>query len=247
MKLAKSVSKWAASVAMAKLFDHTPPTISKHMNITHKILAIINFFRATKSMPSNRSSRWQWSVAKMEQKWKKTNEIVGMEASDGQPDDTYFRLVWFRQPVRCNRISRHVHANSKLSMVNLAAVHFPSIHMISCMNWKIPCKHFIIFPLNQFFFILFIMNAYACTLYWRLLRCQRYHCRHWAFCNLSIYFFSIFRDTGTRHAQRSFETYSDVDYFSFSNGSQFILKTTDKEKNHRRTPVIFIGGNRLSN
>lgn len=91
MKLAKSVSKWAASVAMAKLFDHTPPTISKHMNITHKILAIINFFLATKSMPSNRSSRWQWSV-RSGKKWRKVNysNVVGrMEVPRGRPDDAH--------------------------------------------------------------------------------------------------------------------------------------------------------------
>lgn len=46
MKLAKSVSKCAASVAIAKLFDQTPPTTSKHMNIKHKTLAIMSFFCA---------------------------------------------------------------------------------------------------------------------------------------------------------------------------------------------------------
>lgn len=62
IKLAKSVSKWAASVAIAKLFDHIPPTTSKIIKITHKILAIMSFRLACISTPSWRpTSLWQCS------------------------------------------------------------------------------------------------------------------------------------------------------------------------------------------
>lgn len=61
MKLAKSVSRCAASVAMAKLLDQTPPTISSTMNVRQRTLAIMSFLRACLSTPSARSSRWQCS------------------------------------------------------------------------------------------------------------------------------------------------------------------------------------------
>ena len=59
IKEAKSVSKWAASVAMAKLFAQIPPTISSTMKNRHKILAKISRFRAFLSIPPSRSPVWQ--------------------------------------------------------------------------------------------------------------------------------------------------------------------------------------------
>jgi hypothetical protein len=46
MKDAKSVSRCAASVAMAKLFARTPPTISTTMNKRQRILAMMSLRRA---------------------------------------------------------------------------------------------------------------------------------------------------------------------------------------------------------
>lgn len=70
IKLAKSVSKWAASVAMAKLLDQTPPTTSKHMNAKHNTLAMISFRCACESMPSLRSlSVWQCSMDSWQKKF----------------------------------------------------------------------------------------------------------------------------------------------------------------------------------
>ena len=78
-KEAKSVNKWAASVAMARLFAMIPPAInkcilkpilfflgitflktknlpiSKIMNARHSTLAMINLFRAFLSIPPSRS------------------------------------------------------------------------------------------------------------------------------------------------------------------------------------------------
>ena len=53
------MSKWAASVAMAKLFAQIPPTISSTMKNRHKILAKISRFRAFLSIPPSRSPVWQ--------------------------------------------------------------------------------------------------------------------------------------------------------------------------------------------
>lgn len=52
---AKSANKCAASVAIAKLFDNTPPIISTIINITHKMLAMMSFFLARLSISFVRS------------------------------------------------------------------------------------------------------------------------------------------------------------------------------------------------
>lgn len=60
---ARSANKCAASVAIAKLLDKTPPIISTIINITHKILAVISFFLARLSISFVRSV-WQWPEKK---------------------------------------------------------------------------------------------------------------------------------------------------------------------------------------
>jgi len=60
MKLAKSVRRWAASVAMARLFDRYPPTASPNMKIKHKALAKRSFFRAPE-LSSCLAAGWQCS------------------------------------------------------------------------------------------------------------------------------------------------------------------------------------------
>ena len=46
MKEAKSVRRWAASVAMARLLERTPPTTSPTMNSRHSTEATTSFLRA---------------------------------------------------------------------------------------------------------------------------------------------------------------------------------------------------------
>lgn len=93
IKLAKSVNRWAASVAMARLFDSTPPTTSNIMNRTHSMLAIINFLRAARSMPSLRSL-WQCSVCVCV-RWKISCEMnkKAQLASNENAHQTFLRYV----------------------------------------------------------------------------------------------------------------------------------------------------------
>ncbi len=62
MNDAKSVKRWAASVAMARLCARTPPTISTTMKKRQRTLAMINLRRARLStLLTWASGEWQWS------------------------------------------------------------------------------------------------------------------------------------------------------------------------------------------
>ena len=62
MNDAKSVKRWAASVAMAILLLKTPPTTSTIMNTKHKQDAMINLRLVFSSIPCSRSI-WQCVIA----------------------------------------------------------------------------------------------------------------------------------------------------------------------------------------
>lgn len=141
IKLAKSVSKWAASVAIAKLLDHTPPTISRHINAKHRILAIINFLRACLSIPSLRPlSLWQCSKMQTNQtqslikiyttisktkscetRARSINSFPIPRSSNFIPLSagyTYFQFVSTPILAHCSNSLINGHVNSKRSLVN---------------------------------------------------------------------------------------------------------------------------------
>lgn len=181
IKLAKSVSKWAASVAMAKLFDITPPTTSRHINTTHNILAMISFFRACVSIPRGLSSSvWQCSINYKEKKVNfsvicKWNSILGSEKKNFY---TYFQFVTVPALVHYNNFLIDDHANNKQLMEIHSVLPLRMILYRECwnskkreklfnntanikvnLNWLLKChfirlekkKHIILFNLILFF------------------------------------------------------------------------------------------------
>ena len=63
MKEAKSVRRWAASVAMARLLDRTPPTTSPTMNSRHSTEATTSFLRALAIPCVGKCMIQQYSIA----------------------------------------------------------------------------------------------------------------------------------------------------------------------------------------
>lgn len=128
IKLVKSVSKCAASVAMASELEYTPPITSKIMNTKHKMLAIMSFFRASTSIPSVRSLS-VWQCPKMwEMKFLISNFIQlkftifiwhrHIVSTLNNRISTYSRSGWARPLVHCSNSSINVRANNRLWLVN---------------------------------------------------------------------------------------------------------------------------------
>lgn len=138
IKLAKSVSKWAASVAIAKLFDITPPTTSRHMNTKHKILAIMSFLRACLSIPSVCPlSVWQCSEMQPGNRVIKIYDSTATNRSTATSAciHTYFRFVSTPKLVHCRSNSL---TNVRVNNRQWSAIHLVSMcRTIYChMSWN---------------------------------------------------------------------------------------------------------------